>query len=135
MSLGDYLRYLRAKHGGESTLDIAEAIGLDSPWPINEVEQRYRASADDELIKRLADYYQVPIEDLQWRRQRSRKELGLFVSEAQERNQKIALILRTQERLEGFVLEHGMGTILFQPTDTDVAIVVQRHIVDDWELA
>jgi len=133
MSLGDYLRYLRATHGGESTLDVAGAIGLSSPWPINEIEQRYRQVGDDELVAKLADYYGVPVEELLWRRKRSRKAFSNFCSNAIESGHAVALQLRTGERLEGRVEWVDMGALLLKPADGSTEIVVQRHIVDDWE--
>lgn len=135
MSLGDYLRYLRAMNGGESTLDIANAIGLESPWPINEIEQRYRACGEDDLIAKLAEYYGVPVQDLMWRRENSRKKLSIFIQEAQDADQEIILGLRTGEALQGTVEWHDMGAILLLPSDGSTEIIVQRHIVDEWELA
>ncbi len=136
MSLGDYLRYLRAVHGGESTLEIANKLGLPSPWPINEIEQRYRDCGDSELVSKLADYYGVPVEELQWRRRRSRKALTAFLSEAEEEEHTITLILRNEERLIGTVEWFDMGAILLKPQDDEQRdIIVQRHIVDDWEMA
>lgn len=135
MSLGDYLRYLRAMHGGESTLDIAEALGLPSPWPINEIEQRYRDCGSDELVANLADYYGVPREELTWRRGRSRKSLSAFLGDAVENDHTVVLILRTGERLEGNVEWFDMGAVLIEPLEGPDEILIQRHIVDDWELA
>lgn len=135
MSLGDYLRYLRAMHGGESTLDVAKAIGIPSPWPINEIEQRYRQVGDEELIAKLADYYGVDVEDLLWRRKRSRKALTAFLEDALERGQPVVLKLRTGERLVGRVRWVDMGALLLSLADRSGEVVVQRHIVDDWETA
>ncbi|NLS75855.1 MAG: hypothetical protein GXY76_01205 [Chloroflexi bacterium] len=136
MSLGDYLRYLRAVHGGESTQDIATKLGLPSPWPINEIEQRYRDCGDNELVARLAEYYGVPVEEMQWRRRRSRKALTAFLSEAQDNAHTIVLVLRNEERLIGTVEWFDMGAILLKPLDDEKRdIMVQRHIVDDWEMA
>jgi sRNA-binding regulator protein Hfq len=135
MSLGDYLRYLRAMHGGESTLEIAEKLGLASPWPINEIEQRYRDCGSDELVAKLAEYYEVPVEELMWRRGRSRKSLSSFLGDAVEHDQTVVLVLRSGDRLEGNVDWFDMGSILLEPTEGPDEILVQRHMVDDWELA
>lgn len=135
MSLGDYLRYLRAVHGGESTLEISDKLGLLSPWPINEIEQRYRDCGTDELVAKLAGFYGVPVEDLTWRRKRSRKGLSAFLSNAADNSYTIVLVLRSGERLEGVVDWFDMGAVLIRPNDGPEEIIVQRHIIDDWELA
>lgn len=135
MSLGDYLRYLRALHGGESTLDIAKALGLPSPWPINEIEQRYREVGQEDLLQKLADYYGVALEELVWRRKRSRKAFSEFVTEAQERDHPISLLLRNGDRLQGKVRWCDLGAVALEPADGSRFLVVQRHMVDDWEPA
>lgn len=135
MSLGDYLRYLRAVHGGESTMKIAQALGLPSPWPINEIEQRYRKTGDDELIRKLADYYGVPVEELLWRRERSRKALSIFLGQAADRNMPVSLLLRTGERLEGTVEWFDLGALCLNLADGSGHVIVQRHIIDDWGFA
>ena len=117
MSLGDYLRYLRAMHGGESTLEIANKLGLLSPWPINEIEQRYRDCGSEELVAKLAEYYGVPVADLTWRRKRSRKGLSAFISNAADNSYTVVVILRSGERLEGTVDWFDMGAILLRPTE------------------
>jgi sRNA-binding regulator protein Hfq len=133
MSLGDYLRYLRALHGGESTLEIAKALGLPSPWPINEIEQRYREVGADELVQKLADYYGIPAADLIAQRKRSRKALSQFLEDAQKTERKVTLILRTGERLSGTVQWADMGALALETGDALGPVVVERHIVDDWK--
>jgi transcriptional regulator with XRE-family HTH domain len=133
MSLGDYLRYLRAKHGGESTLEIAKVLGLPSPWPINEIEQRYREVGTDELVQKLAAYYGVPGEELLARRKRSRKALSQYLEDAQKANRKAMLLLRNGERLAGMVLWADMGAFALDLGDGSGPVIVERHIVDDWK--
>ena len=135
MSLGDYMRYLRAMHGGESTADIAKAIGIPTPWPINEIEQRYREVGSDELVQKLADYYGVPVEELLWRRKLSRKKLSEFLDEANKKGQKVRLFLRSGERIEGSVQWLDLGAVALALADGSGQAIVQRHIVDNWETA
>lgn len=132
MSLGDHLRFLRAMHGGESTLDIAKAIGIQSPWPINEIEQRYREVGSDELVAKLAEYYHVPVEELLWHRKRSRKALSEFLGESRDRGQPVKLILRTGETLRGTVQWFDLGALALQLVDGSGQLIVQRHILVDW---
>lgn len=132
MSLGDYLRHLRAMHGGESTLEIAKILGLPSPWPINEIEQRYREVGADELVQKLAEYYGVPAADLLARRKRSRKALSQFLDDAQKTGRKATLVLRTGERLSGTVQWADMGALALEMENIPGPVIVQRHIVDEW---
>ncbi|MCD6552519.1 MAG: hypothetical protein J7M16_00755 [Anaerolineae bacterium] len=135
MSLGDYLRYLRALHGGMDTWTIARAIGLEHPYPINEIEQRYRAVGDDDLLAKLATYYDVPVEDLRWRRERSRKAFTIFADEAMRTGQTVRLHLRMGDTLEGRITWWDLGAVGLQRTGDGEIIVVQRHAVDEWESA
>ena len=75
MSLGDYLRLLRAKGGGLTPWDIEAATTLPKGL-YRQMEQRYRAIGDDASIQILAEYYAVPFEDLRWRLDWSRKALS-----------------------------------------------------------
>ncbi|MFB0545704.1 MAG: helix-turn-helix domain-containing protein [Anaerolineae bacterium] len=134
MSLGDYLRYLRAMRGGPTPWEIAEAAGLDSPRLISEIEQRYREIGDDETLEKLAAYYQVPVEELRWRWGRSRKAFTAFAEAAMKSGQPVLLHLRLGEDLAGRVLWWDLGAIGLEPQDGTAEIVVQRHIIDDWEL-
>jgi len=122
-------------HGGESTADIAKAIGIPTPWPINEVEQRYREVGSDELVAKLAEYYGVPVEDLLWRRKLSRKKLSEFLEETSKSGQKARLLLRTGERMEGTVQWFDLGAAALDLADGSGQVIVQRHIIDNWEAA
>ncbi len=133
MSLGDHLRYLRAMRGGIDTASIAEAIGEERPWPINEIEVRYREVGDDELVARLADYYQRPLEELLWHRARSRKALTVFIQQATLDARPVILRLRSGEELNGVPLWWDLGALALLRDGEDEPTVVQRHAVIDWE--
>ena len=133
MSLGDHLRYLRAMRGGIDTGTIANSIGLEKPWPINEIEVRYRQVGDDELVAKLAEFYQRPLDEFLWHRERSRKKLTLEVHEVINNGESISLTLRSGEKLIGKPQWWDLGVIgLIQEGDREIT-VVQRHAVVDWE--
>ncbi len=132
MSLGDHLRYLRAMRGGPDTRTIAEGIGLERPWLINEIEVRYREVGDDETVARLADYYGRPVDELLWHRQRSRKLLSQHVAAAIQEGRTVSLQLRSGEALQGVPKWWDLGAIgLVRDGEQDLT-VVQRHAVIDW---
>ena len=134
MSLGDYIRYLRAKKGGPDFWTIEEATGIPGRT-LREIEQRYRRVGEsDEVIKKLADYFGVPIEELTWRREKWRKLLSEALHTAQSENRPICLKLHNGPTFEGHVLWWDLGATELKLSKEGEQIVVQRHIVDDWAL-
>ena len=131
MSLGDYLRYLRAMKGGPTPWDIQEATGVPSGL-YRQMEQRYRAMGDEETLVRLAAYFDVPVEELRWRFDWPRKLLSKALVEAQEEGRPIRLHLRTGETFEGRVEWWDLGATLLTLTNGE-QVVVQRHVVETWE--
>jgi transcriptional regulator with XRE-family HTH domain len=134
MSLGDYLRYLRAMRGGSDFLSIEAATGVPGR-SLREIEQRYRrvGESDDELQK-LAGYYGVPVEELVWRREKWRKLLSEALCTAQTENRPLRLMLRDGPAFEGRILWWDLGATELALADGTGRLVVQRHAVDDWEL-
>ncbi|GAB4542635.1 MAG: hypothetical protein Kow0063_34900 [Anaerolineae bacterium] len=134
MSLGDYLRYLRAMKGGPDFWSIEAATGVPGRT-LREIEQRYRrVGENDEDLSKLADYYNVPLGELTWRRERWRKLLSEALYTAQAEQRPIRLILRDGPTFEGRVLWWDLGATELELLDEGGRLVVQRHAVDDWEL-
>jgi transcriptional regulator with XRE-family HTH domain len=134
MSLGDYVRYLRAIKGGPDFFTIEEATGV-SARTLRQIEQRYRrVGENDEDLQKLAEYYAVPVEELTWRREKWRKLLSEALYTAQTEDRPIRLILRDGPTFEGRVLWWDLGTTELELHDGSKRLVVQRHAVDDWEL-
>ncbi len=134
MSLGDYLRYLRAMRGGVTPLEITKETGIQ-PGTLTQIEQRYREMGDDETLEKLAAYYGVPVEELRWRRGRSRKALSAFLAQARNEEHIVRMRLRApQEEFVGRVVWDDLGAVELELADGRGRVVVQRHAVDDWEL-
>ena len=131
MSLGDELRYLRARAGGPSPVEIAEASGVDAGL-YRQLEQRYREMGDDDTLQKLAVYFRCEAALLRHARSRSRKALSAYLAKAQELDGPIRLRLRTGETLQGRLAWWDMGAIGLQPDDSGTLIVLQRHAVVDW---
>ncbi|MDH7485784.1 MAG: hypothetical protein QHJ81_05845 [Anaerolineae bacterium] len=131
MSLGDYLRYLRAVKGGPTPWEIADATGVPSSI-YRQMEQRYRAVGDEEALVKLAGYFQVPVEELRWRFDWPRKALSAALVAAQEEGRPIRLHLRTGESFAGRVEWWDLGAVLLTLADGQ-QVVVQRHVVERWE--
>ncbi len=133
MSLSDQLRYLRALNGGPSNADLQQVLGDAGTSLYFAIEQRYRDVSTDEIIPKIAAYYHVPVEELQWHRTRSRKALALHVHAALQNHATVTLRLRTGETLTGLPVWWDLAAIGLQPIGEEDLIVVQRHAVIDWE--
>ncbi len=133
MSLSDELRYLRALHGGGNLMEVEGEIGL-TPGALRYMEQRYRrVGEDDEALAKVAVYYGVSFEKLQWHRERYRKVLSAYLHQSLVSQAAVRVELRTGETLTGKVRWWDLGAFGLEPEDGGSLIVVQRHAVLDWE--
>ncbi len=134
MSLGDYVRYLRAMKGGPDYQTIQAASGV-AVRTMREMEQRYRrVGENDDDLQKLADYFGVPVAALTWRREKWRKQLSEALYTAQNEGRPIRLILREGPTFEGRVLWWDLGATELELSGAEGRVVVQRHAVDDWML-
>lgn len=130
MSLGDYLRLLRATHGGITPWEIEEATGLPKGL-YRQMEQRYRAVGDDDAIRMLADFHGVAFEELRWRLDWPRKALSRALVAAQAKGIPITLHLWNGAAVSGLVLWWDLGAVALQMAD-GTPMVVQRHAAERW---
>jgi hypothetical protein len=133
MSLADELRYLRAFKGGGNLMEIEEEIGLEL-GTLRFMEQRYRrVGEDDEILDKIAAYYDVPLATLQYHRERYRKALSAYLHQATESKSTAHFELRTGETMSGQVRWWDLGAFGLDVGNDEPLIVVQRHAVLDWE--
>lgn len=133
MSLGDYLRLLRAKRGGVTPWEIEAVTNLPKGL-YRMIEQRYRAMGDDEAIQTLADFYGVAFEELQWRSNWPRKALSHALVAAKAAGHPLTLHLWNGKILKGMVRWWDLGAIGLELEDGTL-VVVQRHAAERWEPA
>lgn len=133
MSTGDYVRYLRAAKGGPTPHEIQEATGV-SASVYRQLEQRYREIGEEEDLRKLADFFGVPAEELIDRTPWTRKALSQALVEASEAQHPIQLKLRSGETISGQVKWSDLGAVLLV-LDDGREMVIQRHFVDRWEIA
>ena len=132
MSLGDELRYLRAFRGGGNLDEIEAEIGLE-PGVLRFMEQRYRrVGEDDEILGKIAAYYDVPLATLRYHRERYRKALGACLRKATESESTVHFELRTGEAMSGKVRWWDMGAFGLE-IEGGALTIVQRHAVLDWK--
>ncbi|HEX9118833.1 MAG TPA: hypothetical protein VGA61_22390 [Anaerolineae bacterium] len=133
MSLGDYLRLQRARHGGITPWDIEAATNLPKGL-YRQIEQRYRAMGDDDSIKTLADFYGVPFEDLRWRLDWPRKGLSRSLVAAQRDQTPMTLYLWDGSHVTGVVRWWDLGAIGLAPENAPGELhIIQRHAVERWD--
>lgn len=133
MSLGDYLRLLRARHGGITPWDIESATDLPKGL-YRQMEQRYRSMGDEEAIRTLAAYYGVSFEDLRWRQDWPRKALSRSLVACQQQHLPITLHLWNGEECTGHIRWWDLGAVGLAPAGAEQdLVVVQRHAVERWD--
>jgi sRNA-binding regulator protein Hfq len=131
MSLGDYLRLLRARAGGITPLEIENATGLPK-GTYRLMEQRYRSIGDDDSIRQLADFYKIPYPELRWRLDWPRKALSHSLVAAMKQQNRITLHLWNGQTLSGIVKWWDLGAVGLE-SDQGELLVVQRHAAERWE--
>ena len=131
MSLGDTLRLLRAKRGGVTPLAIDAATGL-SARVYRQMEQRYRPAGDEDAVRVLAEYYDVPVAELHWRLEWSRKDLSRALARATADARPLTLELWNGQTVAGMVRWWDLGAIGLATADEEL-LVVQRHAVQRWQ--
>lgn len=135
MSLGDHLRFLRAMRGGPAFDALADKLNEADRRKARDLEVRYRDTSDESIVRKLADCYGAPVEELMWHRARSRRSLSDYLLAVSSENRPAELRLRSGEVLAGRVVWWDLAAIGLQPADGRPLLVVQRHAVVDWPLA
>ena len=131
MSLGDYVRLLRAKQGGHDHAAFAAAYGDAATKQLHLLEMRQRDISDDALLEKIAAFYEVPLTEVQWHQRRSRKALSQYLLDTQLARRPVTVRLRTGEELTGELAGWDLTAIGLKQTDGSL-LVVQRHAVIDW---
>lgn len=137
MSLSDYIKYLRATHGGGTPWEIAEASGVPA-GAIHLIEVKHRrVGEDDEQLGKLAAFFNVPIEELTRRREAYRKRLTSFLEDAVSGEKSVALKMEDGEELEGDILWYAREALALTPVNDPGGgpYVVQRSWIADWRTA
>lgn len=132
MSLSDYMKLLRARHGGVTPREIQEVTGVPL-HEINYIEMKHRRiGEDDEILAKLAAYFGVPLEQLQWHRERYRKKLTAALYKHQDGGEPITLKLESGHQISGPISWFDRAVVALAQ-DGQEPIIVERHAVVDWE--
>lgn len=131
MSLADHIRLLRARQGGASYDALKDRLDIATIKQLFQIERKQRDVVDDATLEKLAQAFQVPVEELRQHQGRTRKSLANFCQEAQVSAQPIHLHLRHGEVLTGCVQWVDMAAIGLHCEGPNT-VVVQRHAVVDW---
>jgi transcriptional regulator with XRE-family HTH domain len=134
MSLSDYIKYLRAVNGGLTPWEIAEGSGV-SAREIHLLEVKHRRMGqNDEVLEKLAAFFNVPPGELMSRREAFRKRLTSFLDEKQEDISPVALRLENGEVIEGTIEWYAREALAIKPSSNpdDPPYIVQRSWIADW---
>jgi hypothetical protein len=131
MSLSDYLRLQRARHGGVTPWEIEAATDLPKGL-YRQMEQRYRAVGDDESILTLANFYGVSFEEMRWRLDWPRKALSRALVASVRAGTPLTLRLWNGQEVSGTVRWWDLGAAGLALADGSL-LVVQRHAVERWD--
>jgi transcriptional regulator with XRE-family HTH domain len=135
MSLSDRIKYLRAVSGGLTPWEIADKSGVPAR-EIHLIEVKHRrVGENDEVLEKLAGFFNVPLADLMRRREAYRKRLTLFIEESEEQSAPVVLKLEGGEEIEGTVAWFGREALGITVPGAEEPIVVQRGWVADWRRA
>ncbi len=132
MSLADHLKFLRARKGGVTPIEIEAATGI-SLHDLNYLEIKHRqVGEDDELLAKLAAFYAVPLAELQWHRDRYRKKLTAYLYERSESGDEVHLTLQNRHTISGPLLWWDRAVIAVEQVGAH-PILVERHFIIDWQ--
>lgn len=144
MSLSDYMKYLRAVGGGLTPWEIAERSGVPAR-EIHLLEVKHRRVGDnDEILEKLAAFFNVPPENFRNRREAYRKRLTSFLEENLQQASPVILKLEDGEQLEGTIAWFGREAVAITLLDgdgksskegNDAPYIVQRGWVSNWRRA
>jgi transcriptional regulator with XRE-family HTH domain len=131
MILSDLLTYLRARKGGVFYSDVADAVGL----PLLRLVRAERTMTVPDLtleeLRRLAEYFEVPTDDLARTRLRGRGDLTSYLAAQEKANQPARLLLRGGSNVTGLVEWRDRHAVaLLQPDRS--SMVVYRSSVEEW---
>ena len=133
MSLSDYVKLLRAYNAGVTPNEIEEAVGVPAAT-VTYIERKYRrVGEDDEVLAKLADYFHVPLAELQRRRNSFRKRLTAFLTERAARKTPVRFALHGGAELRGTVTWSDREAIGLDLSDGSGEVIVYRHAVEQWE--
>jgi hypothetical protein len=133
MSMGDYVKYLRAVRGGVTPSEIEEATGIPFSQ-INVIEYKFAPVFDDpDLLSKLAAYFQVPVEELGRRATRTRKLLTRFLAEHAASTLRVHFTLAGGARVIGQVMWWDRSAVGLRLDGDAGDAVVYRHSIQIYE--
>ncbi len=131
MTLSDLLTYLRARKGGVYYSDVSEAVGIPSLHLVRAERTFTVPSLTSEEIGRLAEYFDVPVDDLRRAQRASRSDLTAYLAAREKSDAPVHLQLLGNVRVSGRVAWRDRHAIALRQPDGS-SVVVYRSSVDSW---
>lgn len=131
MTLSDLLAYLRARKGGVFYSDVTETIGVPTLHLVRAERTFTVPSLTPEEVGRLAEYFDVPVDELRQAQRQSRSELTNYLGAREKTEAPIHLRLLGDARVSGRVAWRDRHAVALRQPD-DSILVVYRSSVDAW---
>jgi hypothetical protein len=131
MILSDLLTFLRARKGGVFYSDVSETVEIPTLRLVRAERTLTVPDLTPEESNRLAEYFDVPAEELRQAKRRSRADLTAYLAGLEKSNAPARLRLRGDQIVSGAVLWRDRHAIALRQPDR-AALVVYRSAVEGW---
>jgi hypothetical protein len=131
MTLSDLLTYLRARKAGVFYSDVAEAIGIPTLHLVRAERTFTVPDLTPEEIGRLAEYFDVPIDELRRAQRQSRSDLTAYLGAHEKANAPVHLKLLGDARVSGHVAWRDRHAVALRQPD-ESTLVVYRSSIEGW---
>jgi hypothetical protein len=131
MILSDLLTYLRARKGGVFYSDVSEAVEIPTLRLVRAERTLTVPDLTLEEINRLAEYLDVPAEELRQARRQSRADLTSYLAVQEKANAPVTLRLRGDQQVSGPIIWRDRHAVALRQPDRS-ALVVYRSSVEEW---
>jgi hypothetical protein len=84
------------------------------------------------MLSKLAQYFEVPVEELTRRRDSFRKRLTGFIADRQRTLEPVTFVLESGEAVHGTIAWFGREAVALQMDDDGHPIVIQRAMIAEW---
>lgn len=131
MTLSDLLTYLRARKGGVYYSDVSEAVGIAALHLVRAERTFTVPNLTPEEIGRLAEYFDVPVDDLRRAQRTSRSDLTAYFAAREKAGAPVHLRLLGNVRVSGHVAWRDRHAVALRQPDGS-SVVVYRSSVESW---
>ncbi|HEY8885651.1 MAG TPA: hypothetical protein VIO35_10095 [Chloroflexota bacterium] len=131
MTLSDLLCYLRAKKGGVFYSDVTEAVEIPTLRLVRAERTLSISDLTVEELSRLAEYFEVPVEELRDAQRQARADLTAYLAQHEKNRTTARLRLLGDVDVTGPVVWRDRHAVALRQPD-DMVLVVYRSSIESW---